>query len=135
MLANRDSFECLIRHPSFADIPFVLILNRYDTFEDKIARIPLTVCEWFHDFGPLKPHRNHQSLLASQAYYFVAMKFKEFYESITGRKLFVWQSMARKPSSVEEALKYISEVIRWDEEREEDIYGININENDSAYTS
>lgn len=134
MLANRDTFESLIKHPSFVNIPFVLFLNKYDSFEDKIARTPLTVCEWFHDFEPVKPYRNHQTL-ANQAYYYVAMKFKEMYVSITGRKLFVCQSVARKRSSVEDGLKYIREVIKWDEEREEDVYGINVYQEDSFYST
>ncbi|KVI04805.1 G protein alpha subunit, helical insertion [Cynara cardunculus var. scolymus] len=135
MLANRDSFSSLARQPCFADTPFVLILNKYDIFEDKISRIPLTVCEWFSGFGPLKPQHKQQSL-ANQAYYYVAMKFKELYGSITGRKLFVCQSVGRESGSVEEALKYIREVIRWDEEREEDVYGINVDgDDDSLYTT
>ncbi|KAI3517879.1 hypothetical protein L1887_17100 [Cichorium endivia] len=137
MLSNRDSFERLVRQPCFADIPFVLVLNKYDIFEEKIGRTPLTVCEWFSDFGPLKPQHNQQSM-ANQAYYYVAMKFKEVYAGITGRKLFVWQSVGRDRGSVEGGLRYIREVIRWDEEREEDVYGININGDeydDSFYTT
>lgn len=135
MLANRDSFSSLARQACFADTPFVLILNKYDIFEEKIGRTPLSVCEWFSGFGPLKPQHKQQSL-ANQAYYYVAMKFKELYGTITGRKLFVCQSVGRESGSVEEALKYIREVIRWNEEREEDVYGINVNgDDDSFYTT
>ncbi|XP_071714762.1 extra-large guanine nucleotide-binding protein 3-like [Rutidosis leptorrhynchoides] len=128
MLANRDSFERLLRHPCFRDIPCVLILNKHDLFEEKIVRTPLTVCEWFRDFRPL---RSQHQMVANVAYYYVAMKFKELCRSITGRKLFVCKSIGRKRCSVEETLKYVIEVIRWDEEEwEDDVYRININEDD-----
>lgn len=134
MLANRESFESLIRHPCFVNTPFVLIFNKYDAFEKKISQRPLSVCEWFHDFRPLVPHRSDLSL-ANQAYYYVAMKFKELYLSITGRKLFVWQCVARKRSSVEQGLRYIREVIRWDEQVEEDMYNVFVDGDDSFYNS
>ncbi|KAL2539654.1 Extra-large guanine nucleotide-binding protein 3 [Abeliophyllum distichum] len=80
MLATRDFFENVVRHASFRGKPFVLLLNKYDIFEEKINNVPLTVCEWFRDFNPLKSHTNSQSL-AHQAYYYIAMKFKELYAS------------------------------------------------------
>ena len=130
MLASRDMFESLVRHPSFRDIPFVLLLSKYDALEDKINRVPLSTCEWFRDFSPVKPHHNNHAL-AQPAYYYVGVKFKELYFSISGRKLFVSQTRGRERASIDEAFKYIREVLKWDEE--DNIY--EINGDDSFYST
>ncbi|KAK8652976.1 hypothetical protein V6N13_126997 [Hibiscus sabdariffa] len=126
MLLNRKFFETIVTHPSFDQMEFLLILNKFDMFEEKIERVPLTRCEWFDDFNPLiSRHRtntnsnsiNNNPTLGQLAFHYVAVKFKRLYSSLTGRKLYVSHVKGLEPNSVDAALKLAREILKWDEER------------------
>ncbi|KAI3455095.1 hypothetical protein Pfo_011758 [Paulownia fortunei] len=121
MLANRYFFESLARHSCFERTRFLLLLTKYDLFEDKTNQVPITVCEWFRDFNPLKTHSKSESL-AHQAFYYIAVKFKELYTSITGRKLYVSQIQGHERTSVDEAFRYMREILKWEEQKDGGIY-------------
>ncbi|KAH6797209.1 hypothetical protein C2S52_021763 [Perilla frutescens var. hirtella] len=123
MLASRDLFERVARRPCFEGTPFLLLLTKYDVFDCKIEQVPITVCEWFRDFCPIKTHGKNLTL-GHQAFHYIAMKFKELYTSITGGKLYVRQVEGHKRQSVDEAFRYMREILDWEEQKVGGVYAI-----------
>lgn len=129
MLLSKKFFEYIVTHPTFDQMDFLLILNKFDLFEEKIERVPLTQCDWFNDFHPLisRSQRSHSSSnsnninsnpsLGQLAFHYTAVKFKGLYSSLTDRKLYVAPAKGLEPKSVDEALKYAREILKWEEER------------------
>ncbi|PON54071.1 Guanine nucleotide binding protein (G-protein), alpha subunit [Parasponia andersonii] len=126
MVLARRFFESIVTHPTFEHMDFLLILNKFDLFEEKIERVPLTQCDWFDDFHPLvSRHRsnsnsnsiNHSPSLGQIGFHHIAVKFKRLYSSLTGKNLFVSLVRGLQPNSVDAALKYAREILKWDEER------------------
>ncbi|CAH8353780.1 unnamed protein product [Eruca vesicaria subsp. sativa] len=122
MLLTKKLFESIITHPIFEHMDFLLILNKYDLLEEKVERVPLTRCEWFQDFNPVvSRHRSNNNngnpTLGQLAFHYIAVKFKRFYSSLTGKKLFVSSSKSLDPNSVDASLKLAMEILKWSEER------------------
>ncbi|XVF45831.1 hypothetical protein PTKIN_Ptkin02bG0238300 [Pterospermum kingtungense] len=124
MLLSKQLFESIVTHPTFEQKDFLLILNKADLLEEKIEQVPLTRCEWFHDFNPVISHnycnnnnsniRNNHSSLAQRAFHYIAVKFKRLFNSLTDRKLFVSMVTGLEPDSVDDALRYSRDILKWD---------------------
>lgn len=123
ILAAKHLFENIITHSN--NKKFLLILTKFDLFEEKIELVPLTRCEWFGEFNPVISHNHKKSSsnnsnsppLAQRAFQYIAMKFKRLFHSLTGRKLFVSLVTCLEPDTVDEALRYAREVLvceKWD---------------------
>ncbi|CAI9769101.1 unnamed protein product [Fraxinus pennsylvanica] len=74
------------------------------------------------DFNPvisLHPNNNNRNnpSLAQRAFHYIAVKYKRLFTSITGRKLFVSSVTGLEADSVDKALQYGREILRWEEER------------------
>lgn len=123
MLLSKKFFENMVTHPTFDQMEFLLLLTKFDSFEEKIEQVPLRKCDWFDDFHPVISRNRSNSnnvnhtTLGQLGFHYIAVKFKRLYSSLTGRKLYVSPVKALEPTSVDAALKYAREVMNWDEER------------------
>jgi G-protein alpha subunit len=129
MLESRDLFEKIVTSDAFAETSFLLILNKTDLLEKKIDHSPLTLCDWFSDFHPLisryrtnysSRNRGNHSTLGQTAVHYIAVKFKRLFTSLvgeSGRRLYVACTNALDLNSVDSALRYAREVLRWEGEK------------------
>ncbi|WOG82375.1 hypothetical protein DCAR_0101539 [Daucus carota subsp. sativus] len=123
MLESKKLFESIVTHPVCSQKDFLLILNKFDLLEEKIEQVPLTKCEWFHDFNPVPGSSNNSSTrnpiapLAQRAFHYIAAKFKREFKAMTGNKLYVSRVTGLESDSVDEALKYGTEVLKWNYEK------------------
>ncbi|XP_038901537.1 extra-large guanine nucleotide-binding protein 1-like isoform X2 [Benincasa hispida] len=116
MIASKKLFETIVTHQASRGKNFLLILNKFDLFEEKIIQVPLSQCEWFVDFNPMITGRSSSSTnptLAQRAFQYVAVKFKRLFCSLTDKKLFVSQTTGMEPENVNAALRYAREIIKW----------------------
>lgn len=122
MMASKQLFERIVTNPTFEEKKFLLILNKFDLLEEKIEQVPLTRCEWFHDFNPVignNPNGSSRSTnpsLAIRAFQYIAVKFKTLFRSLTDKKLYVSSATGLEPDTVDEALRYAREILKWAEE-------------------
>ncbi|KAL1557137.1 non-specific serine/threonine protein kinase [Salvia divinorum] len=112
MLENKKIFEKIVSHPALAGKDFLVVLNKFDLLEEMIKQAPLSECSWFHDFNPVNGNSN--PALAQCGFHYVGSKFKKTFSSLTGRKLYVKQATALDAPSVDEALMYSKEIVKWE---------------------
>lgn len=128
MMLNKKLFNSIVTHPTYDQMEFLLVLNKFDLFEEKLERVPLTSCDWFSDFQPIVSRNSHNKNISSNninhspsmgqmASHYVAVKFKKLYSSLTDRKLYVSVVKGLEPNSVDQTLKYAREILKWDEEK------------------
>lgn len=123
MLASKKLIENIVTHPTFAQKDFLLILNKFDLLEEKLERVPLSQCEWFQDFNPVMSshshnrHGNNNPSLAQRAFQYIGVKFKRWFGSLTERKLYISPVTGLESDSVDEALKYAREILKWEQEK------------------
>eukprot|EP00249_Psilotum_nudum_P024797 c29296_g1_i2 orf=329-1480(+) len=75
MMEARELFDWILKVPWFQRTSFLLFLNKFDIFEKKVLKVPLSVCEWFKDYKPLTTGKQE----IEHAYEFVKRKFEEVY--------------------------------------------------------
>lgn len=128
MMESKKLFETIATHPICSHKNFLLLLNKFDLLEEKIQKVPLTRCEWFHDFNPLisshqsssrssSSKNNPVSPLAQSAFHYIAAKFKRQFQSLTGNKLYISRVTGLESNSVDEAIKYGREILKWEDEK------------------
>ncbi|KAL3538920.1 hypothetical protein ACH5RR_002286 [Cinchona calisaya] len=123
MMASKTLMENIVTHPAFAQKDFLLVLNKFDLLEEKLERVPLSQCEWFHDFNPVISkhsqgrHGNNNLSLPQCAFHYIGVKFKRLFDSLTGRKLYVSTVTGLEADSVDAALKYGREILKWEDEK------------------
>ncbi|PIN19598.1 G-protein alpha subunit (small G protein superfamily) [Handroanthus impetiginosus] len=121
MIYNRHWFECTVANPVFDQKVFLLLLTKYDLFEEKIKRIPLNQCDWFADFRPVQGRGTGKTVesLGEKGFQYIAVKFKTLYRDLTGGKLYVAKVNCLNQHSVDVALGYAREILKWEEDMSE----------------
>ncbi|CAM6098177.1 unnamed protein product [Calypogeia fissa] len=76
MVETKELFDWVLKEPWFEKASFLLFLNKFDLFEQKIQKVPLNVCEWFSDYKPVTTGRAE----VEHAYEFVEKKFRGIYQ-------------------------------------------------------
>ncbi|KAH7415450.1 hypothetical protein KP509_14G044500 [Ceratopteris richardii] len=76
MMETKDLFVWLLQQPWFKNTSFLLFLNKYDLFQEKVLKVPLSVCGWFEDYRPLESDVHE----VKNAYMFVKQKFEQIYK-------------------------------------------------------
>ncbi|CAA0822742.1 Guanine nucleotide-binding protein alpha-1 subunit [Striga hermonthica] len=113
MVETKELFEWVLKQPCFEKTSFMLFLNKFDLFENKVLKVPLNVCEWFKDYQPVSNGKQE----IENAYEFVKKKFEELYFQSTSpdrvdRVFKIYRTSALDQKLVKKTFKLVDETLR-----------------------
>ncbi|KAF5179227.1 Guanine nucleotide-binding protein alpha-1 subunit [Thalictrum thalictroides] len=113
MMETKELFDWVLKQPCFEKTSFMLFLNKFDIFEKKVLKVPLSVCEWFKDYKPMSTGKQE----VENAYEFVKKKFEELYFQSTApdqvdRVFKIYRTTALDQKLVKKTFKLVDETLR-----------------------
>lgn len=113
MMDSKELFDWVLKQACFEKTSFMLFLNKFDIFEKKVQKVPLTVCEWFKDYQPMATGRQE----VEHAYEFVKKKFEELYfqstrQDCVDRVFKIYRTTALDQKLVKKTFKLVDETLR-----------------------
>ncbi|GAB2268496.1 guanine nucleotide-binding protein subunit alpha [Dionaea muscipula] len=113
MMETKELFEWVLKQPYFEKTSFMLFLNKFDLFEKKVLKVPLSVCKWFKDYQPVSTGKQE----VEHAYEFVKKKFEELYYQSSApdrvdRVFKIYRTTALDQKLVKKTFKLVDETLR-----------------------
>ncbi|XP_021890726.1 guanine nucleotide-binding protein alpha-1 subunit [Carica papaya] len=113
MMETKELFDWVLKQPCFEKTSFMLFLNKFDIFEKKVLKVPLSVCDWFKDYQPVSTGKQE----IEHAYEFVKKKFEELYFQSTtpdrvDRVFKIYRTTALDQKLVKKTFKLVDETLR-----------------------
>lgn len=113
MMETKELFEWVLKQPCFEKTSIMLFLNKFDIFEKKVHKVPLSSCEWFKDYQPVSSGKQE----IEHAYEFVKKKFEELYYQCTApehvdRVFKIYRTTALDQKLVKKTFKLLDETLR-----------------------
>lgn len=113
MMETKELFEWVLKQPCFEKTSIMLFLNKFDIFEKKVHKVPLSTCEWFKDYQQVSSGKQE----IEHAYEFVKKKFEELYYQCTApehvdRVFKIYRTTALDQKLVKKTFKLLDETLR-----------------------
>lgn len=113
MVETKELFEWVLKQRCFERTSIMLFLNKFDIFEKKVHKVPLSTCEWFKDYQPVSSGKQE----IEHAYEFVKKKFEELYYQCTApdrvdRVFKIYRTTALDQKLVKKTFKLLDETLR-----------------------
>jgi len=104
MVDSMELFQKTVGDSHFKESSFITFLNKKDLFEEKIAKVPVTVCPAFEGFDGKDPHS------FQDATSFIQKQFHKMSEA-AGRTLYSHVSCALDPNNINKIFQNVTQMI------------------------